>query len=151
VNIIEFLKDVDALIFLRDSKFSMCYTKDHLQRIITDKDQWLYECLGRETGRSARGVEKAMTNFDLRYPYGLFPVGDFSVMIPIQRLNQVVRDKHRVYHMVKTGDVTNTITRGTLLGGSHVSSNHCQGGSNNIVYNLVLCTGGGCSVSKEYF
>jgi hypothetical protein len=150
VNIIEFLKDLDALIFLRDSKFSMCYTKDHLQRIINDKDQWLYECLGRETGRSARGVEKAMTNFDLRYPYGLFPVGDFSVMIPIQRLNQVVRDKHRVYHMVKTGDVTTTITHGTLLSdGSYVSSNHCQGGSNLIVYNLVLCTGGGCSVTKR--
>jgi hypothetical protein len=151
VNIVEFLKDVDALIFLRDSKFSMCYTKDHLQRIIEDKDQWLYECLGRETGRSARGVDKAITNFDLRYPYGLFPVGDFSVMIPIQRLNQVVRDKHRVYHMVKTGDITTTITHGTLMSdGSHVSSNHCQGGSNLILYNLVLCKGGGCSVTKKF-
>ena len=93
-----------------------------------------------------------MFNFDLRHPYGLVPLGDFSVLVPIQDLISVVFSSSKVFHITPSGSISHSIQAYNIFGPDQnfVSANHCQGGSNFSIYHVVLCNGDKCVISNNH-
>ena len=149
------LQEEGSLILVRDPLNSLCFNISYILSVIKSEDNWYYECLGtvrENTINDPRGESLNINNFDLRHPYGLVPLGDFSVLVPIQDLISVVFSSSKVFHITPSGSISHSIQAYNIFGPDQnfVSANHCQGGSNFSIYHVVLCNGDKCVISNNH-
>lgn len=109
------------------------YDEKSLNQSLTNKDSWMYECLPLQTG-------------EVDYNTELFVKlnGTASFLIPCNYLYNMFYSKNRIFEIIdtdrilaRTASFKNTKYGVAMDIHNHVSSNHCQGGSDLKVYKLV--------------
>lgn len=147
VQLSEFLKHKDALVFAAGDS-ALCFEKDSIEQFLKNKDDnWLYECIGPYiTGTNDKRME-----FDVTKPYVGFPLNSEGMkgFIPVWQLQRVMINKERVYFIkphlengvqkmiTHTASHKNVIQTGNQ---NFVSANHCQHGSSILVYDVYGST-----------
>lgn len=135
---------------------AICYSKDMIRTIISDKTQWFYECTGQEEtyrwlldsqGRRTGNFDKPMGEFgDKPYIRMAIDSKGMNGFIPLIQLKKLLQSKHKIYYIETSDFISHSINYehswqrihgGPLVG--TLSANHCQNGSAIITYNLKIC------------
>ena len=149
VNSNSFLKESDEnIIFLYDNNpfKSSCFSKETLKNIINDRSNWLYECIGPiipNTNDRAINVNK--DEIYLKFP---LTTDGFNSFIPLKQIVQILKSNNKYYYItefIENGTqkmITHSVNWNIVFGNNpdFVSSNHCQSGSNILIYNIKKCT-----------
>jgi hypothetical protein len=149
VNSNSFLKELDEnIIFLYDNNpyKSSCFSKEILKNIINDRSNWLYECIGPiipNTNDRAINVNK--DEIYLKFP---LTTDGFNSFIPLKQIVQILKSNNKYYYItefIENGTqkmITHSVNWNNVFGNNpdFVSSNHCQSGSNILIYNIKKCT-----------
>jgi hypothetical protein len=150
-NIVAHLEEEDTFLFINRGSTNdfdiLCFEKSYIEGIISDKNNnWLYEC----TGRLIPGTnDRSMGQF-INYPYIKVPINDSGLngFIPLIQLRTLLRSNNRIYYIYPFLEadgtqkmITHTASWQNAYSSNpnYVSANHCQAGSNILVYTLKLC------------
>ena len=147
VNILEYLSESGTFLFVSKNPLVgagfdvLCFEKSSIEYIIKDKNNWFYECNGpiRADGTKSAGI------YD-RETYIKIPADEttgLNAFIPLVQLKKILKRNHKIYYIEFEKDITHSIGWKNSFGPSRyanwVSANHCQGGSNILVYTLKVC------------
>lgn len=137
---------------------TLCYTKKLLKSIVNNRvDSVSYEC----TGNLIEGTnDKSMNSFDKKNPYIQLPANKEGLLasVPYTQVSDLLRSNHRVFYLVPRINengvqimLTHTSSYKNVLGSNpdYTSSNHCQGGSAALVYDIKKCVGD-CIISSKF-
>lgn len=147
VNLDEFLKSDDSLVFVNPDNKAFCYSRETIATILNDKDDnWFYECLGHIIpGRNDRGMI-----FDLKKPYVGLPldITGLKGYFPAGQVMRLLKSKSKVFFIKPHMEgrihkmLTHTASHRNAAPGRErdfVSANHCQAGTNVLVYDIEKC------------
>jgi hypothetical protein len=143
-NIIEHLNEEDTFLFINRGSTNdfdiLCFQKSYIQNIIRDiNNTWFYEC----TGQYSRFID---------VPYIKIPIDNTGLngFIPLSQLVTLLSRNNRIYYiypLLENGvqkmiplTATWQNSYGPIENRRYVSANHCQDGSNILIYTLKLCT-----------
>ena len=147
VNILEYLSESGTFLFVSKNHLVgagfdvLCFEKSSIEYIIKDKNNWFYECNGpiRADGTKSAGIYGRKT-------YIKIPADEttgLNAFIPLVQLKKILKRNHKIYYIEFEKDITHSISWKNSFGPSRhanwVSANHCQGGSNILVYTLKVC------------
>lgn len=148
-NLNEFLKQDPArnVVILMPSEEAFCFVREDLDTLLMDQaDNWLYECTGRIMPRTQDRTLQANT----KNPYVGIPTNsdNFKGYVPVSQLLGLLCDRGNtnIYAIVpKLGpdgqqmSWTHTISFKNAFndGANFVSANHCQRGSNIMLFEIV--------------
>jgi hypothetical protein len=161
VDIEDYLNEPETFVLINKGSVdgdldTICYSKDMIRTIISDKTQWFYECIGGEQsyrwlldgqGHRTGNFDKSMGEFgDTPYIRMAIDSEGMNGFIPLIQLEKLLQSKHKIYYI----DTGNFISHSTnyehswqrIHGGPVVgtlSANHCQHGSAIMTYNLKIC------------
>lgn len=132
---------------------ALCFTKSRLREIAADPGERFLECLGpivnAATGEKSQRWIPENPPLYVKVPSN--PETGTNSFIPYENIMEAVDSRERIFCIVplNLGDgsgvqasFTHTITEKNwrqLLGFSYVSTNHCQRGSNILLYRFVKC------------
>jgi hypothetical protein len=123
------------IIFVMSDDVIFCYDKNYIYELSTDPDNIFYECTGRlfEDG-TGRAIQ-----YDVNKPYVKIP-GSFeglNILISKKELYDIWRYMpSQIYNLEYTETFTHTISNQAITNNNFVSANHCQAGSNYLVYSV---------------
>ncbi len=166
-EITEYLHEEGAVILINrgsgnDSDI-LCFDRETLQQLFNDKDDgWFYACTGNLMWKSKAGNryrvqelsnDRSISNHEgllqiLRKPYVKIPINaeGMNAFISARELYSIIQSDNNVFYIEPKLDAggnqisfTHTITHGVSQGGSFVSANHCQSGSNILLYEVKVC------------
>ena len=161
VDIEDYLNDQETFLLINKGSAdgdldAICYSKDMIRTIISDKAQWFYECTGREEsyrwlldseGRRTGNFDKSMGDFgDIPYIRMAIDSKGMNGFIPLIQLKKLLQSKHKIYYIDTSDFISHSINyehswqriRGGPVVGT-LSANHCQHGSAIMTYNLRIC------------
>jgi hypothetical protein len=137
LDIQSYLNEMNTLLFVnKDTDLDyniISYSKDEIQDIVFNKNNWFYEC----TGSRSRWVDKSSGLYDKQIyvygdtPYVRIPIGSDSGYIPIIQLKKLLQSDDKIYYVYKDYFMSHTIDYLGSWGGypDRRSTNHCQNGS----------------------
>lgn len=151
-DIIEHLNREDTFLFINKGPNNMfdilCFEKSYIENIINDKNgNWFYECTGSLIGTTN---DKPMNQYGTD-TYIKMPIDTtgFVGYIPLVQLRTLLRENNRIYYIypLMDGDLQKMLTHtigwqnsyGPVQNRNIMSANHCQAGSNALIYTLKLC------------
>ena len=149
VNILEYLsEDADTFLFVSKNPLlvsagfdALCFEKNTIQHIIKDKNNWFYECPGpiRADGTKSAGIYGRDTYVKIPNDQ----TTGLNAFIPLVQLQKILKRNHKIYYIEFEKDITHSIgwknSHGPSRYANWVSANHCQAGSNILVYTLKVC------------
>jgi len=154
VNLKEFLnEDKNNLVFITPENKAICINKDDLKSLYDNyNDNWFYECIGP----IIQGTQDRRPIFNRDAPYFGLPIAENGLkgFIAVGQMKKLFTLKKQVYVIdallgsgsSNTGNrrnqmtFTHTATYKNAFGErDYVSSNHCQAGSNILLYELYSC------------
>ena len=151
VNILEYLSESDTFLFVSKNPLVgvgfdvLCFEKSSIEYIIKDKNNWFYECTGPINPTKFDPNAKSAGIYD-RETYIKIPADEttgLNAFIPLVQLKKILKRNHKIYYIEFEKDITHSISWKNSFGPSRhanwVSANHCQGGSNILVYTLKVC------------
>lgn len=158
--IAEYLDD-DAFVFVFPSEIDdfkvLCFKRNYLQRIITDrKTNLFFECGGEVIpGTNNKRINNVIRN----KAYVKMPIDPDGLLgyVPIGEISAVLESEDRVFYVFPRNDpdgnqimITHSISWNNIYGQNpnHVSANHCQGGTAILVYTIKKCGGPNCLISR---
>jgi len=158
--IAEYLDD-DAFVFVFPSEIDdfkvLCFKRNYLQRIITDrKTNLFFECGGEVIpGTNNKRINNVIRN----KAYVKMPIDPDGLLgyVPIGEISAVLESEDRVFYVFPRNDpdgnqimITHSISWNNIYGQNpnHVSANHCQGGTSILVYTIKKCGGPNCLISR---
>jgi hypothetical protein len=152
-DIAEYLSETDTFLFINGNPNELgsniiCFSKDYLRQFIQNKDDnWFYEC----DGLLLPSGDRSMSSF-VDYPYLKIFINDEGLLgfIPLIQIRKILVSEYRVYYINPLLDengnqkmITHTVTwqnsYGPRLNMNYQSANHCQRGSNILIYTLKVC------------
>jgi surface protein len=148
IRIEEYLSEEDTFLFINNSPNEhfdiLCYEKSYIENILDDKNNWFYECTGNilENGNRTIDFGRNENNAFIKLPLNIDGLNGF---IPLIQVRKIIGSNDRIYYIYL--DIQNQITHSiswTNAFGSReerdwVNANHCQVGSNLLVYKLKVC------------
>jgi hypothetical protein len=151
-DIVKHLNEEDTFLFINKGPNNifdiLCFEKSYIENIINDKNgNWFYECTGNLIENTN---DKPMAPFgtDTYIKMYIDDTG-FVGYIPLVQLKTLLRENNRIYYIypLMDGDsqkmLTHTIgwqnSYGPVQNRNIMSANHCQSGSNALIYTLKLC------------
>ena len=148
-NILEHLsEDADTFLFVSKNPLVgfdvLCFEKSSIEYIIKDKNNWLYECTGPIKPTLHDPNAKSAGIYD-RETYVKLPNDEtgLNAFIPLIQLKKILKRNHKIYYIEFEKDITHSIGWKNSFGPSRhanwVGANHCQGGSNILLYTLKVC------------
>ena len=150
VNILEHLSESDTFLFVSKNPLFgagfdvLCFEKSSIESIIKDKNNWLYECTGPIKPTLHDPNAKSAGIYD-RETYVKLPNDEtgLNAFIPLIQLKKILKRNHKIYYIEFEKDITHSIGWKNSFGPSRhanwVGANHCQGGSNILLYTLKVC------------
>jgi len=153
-DVTEYLKENSDAIVLVGQPTVACksslyvYDRQSIQILYDSRnDNWLYECIGREDGIGGRMMQFNKDNAYVGIPLDCTGMKAYILSSEIEAL---LNSKHRVFFIepLMTNGVQKMITHTASyknvfpsnLSNRFVSANHCQGGSNILIYEIVSCS-----------
>ena len=166
-EITEHLNEEGAIILINrgsgnDSDI-LCFDRETLLEFFNNRnDGWFYACTGKlmwNTKRdnkykvmelsNDRSISDRHGNLNIFHkPYVKVPINaeGMNAFISAQELYSMIHSDKNVFYIEPKLDergnqisFTHTITNGVAEGGSFVSANHCQSGSNVLLYEIKIC------------
>ena len=150
VNILEYLSESGTFLFVSKNPLIgagfdvLCFEKSSIEYIIKDKNNWLYECTGPIKPTLHDPNAKSAGIYD-RETYVKLPNDEtgLNAFIPLIQLKKILKRNHKIYYIEFEKDITHSIGWKNSFGPSRhanwVGANHCQGGSNILLYTLKVC------------
>jgi len=164
-KITEYLRDeMESIMFVNVSgddveNFSvLCYTKAYIRQYISDYgNKIFYECNGSgpfidyENDQIIEGRNVGNSRKHNLIPYIKLPlVGGTNVLFPLYQILKVLESDKKVFYVFRQPDLEFTVSHDVSYNdGSYVSANHCQDGTAEAVYNIKICGGDKCIVSRQ--
>ena len=164
-DIVEHLNEDDTFLFINKgsspgSNFDiLCFEKSYIERMLSNSTHWFYECQGdflpplESQDPNTTHLDKPMSGSDPN-PYIKIPIDDKGTngFIPLIQLEKLLESDNKIYYIypyLGEDGVQKMITHSIgwkvaygppkNIGRAMVSANHCQYGSNILVYTLKLC------------
>ena len=159
-DIEEYLDETNTILLINkgsNQNFDiMCYTKDYINHLINNKENWFYECTGPEwrwkyltddQGRLTELYDKPWDDYD-SIPYVRMPI-DSSIegingFIPLIQLKKLLQSDDKIYYIYTDESISHTISYlvswGMPSDPDGTSRNHCQSGSAILISKLKTCT-----------
>lgn len=151
-NITDYLAETNTFLFINGNPNEIgtsiiCFSKDYLTQFISNKnDNWFYECNGRLLECGSRSMSF------INYPYLKIFINDDGLtgFVPLIQVQKILQSNYKIYYINPMLDrdgtqkmITHTATwqnsYGPIESINYLSANHCQAGSNILVYNLKVC------------
>jgi hypothetical protein len=134
-------------VFFRIADFTFFVSRETLLSLVCDKSNWLYECVGRKLNdtdiddRYDRAIQ-----FNDRMIYVKFPIAEngHNGFFRIDDIYALVSSKSNCFEIIQYANaaekmITHSIsynnTKGTTR--NYISANHCQYGSNVLIYQFL--------------
>ena len=157
IDIIEHLNAKNTTLFIsknHNNEFDVfCFEISYFENILENKDDnWFYECTGPFIERNGVPTnDKSMVDFNptayIKIPLNNAGLNGFISLIQIIKLIRVQNKIFYIYPYLEDGIqkmITHSASWQNSFGPSsnrnYVSANHCQSGSNILVYTLKICT-----------
>lgn len=126
----------------------LCFTKEYLINIVHNYNNWIYKCIGKKPDIKAGEIT-----------YIKLPINQhgFNGLIERYKLLKIIDSKKRVFYIVpKLNRLKEQITfistisfiNGKTEYRNYVSANHCQEGSNFLIYDIKECSGEKCMITN---
>jgi hypothetical protein len=146
-HIQEYLSSSDDtfLLISKDSGgffYMICYDKEYISQIISDKANWYYECKGdilddgHKLIKTTRNEDKALIKIPIH-------TDGMIGYIRLIELRALLDSNHKIYYLYSDGTVSHSITWGNSrrFGNLHTrnAGSNCNNGSQIFVYKLKLC------------
>jgi hypothetical protein len=146
-HIQEYLSSSDDtfLLISKDSGgffYMICYDKEYIRQIISDKTNWYYECKGdilddgHKLIKITRNEDKALIKIPIH-------TDGMIGYIRLIELRTLLASNHKIYYLYSDGTVSHSITWGNSrrFGNLHTrnAGSNCNNGSQIFVYKLKLC------------
>lgn len=147
INILEYLQDSGTFLFINKGSETLvenfeilCFSYDDLNRIYRDKSNWFYECIGKLNYNYTQTIY-------LKIPIDRSGMNGF---VPLNKIRKVLEKNYRIYYIVPSESepgiqkmVNYSITWQNAYGPenrrNYVSANHCQEGSNILIFDIKVC------------
>lgn len=159
------LNDEDYVIFIsggnNKDQYAWCHDTSYLHYLINSTDEMLYKCIGPMFDNGDRGMQ-----FDNSVEYVKIPIssdknGVLNGFLDVKILKRVLKNKNKIFYIEPKLDLINrsqtTISHTVSVeiaerrpGYTYVSANHCQRGSNILVYTIKTCEDDKCIFSKKH-
>ena len=110
------------------------YSKDDIEDIVFNKNNWFYECTGP-------GLYDKPIDVYGDTPYVKIPIGSDSGYIPLIQLKKLLQSYDKIYYVYNDYFMSHTIDYSSSWGGypDTTSTNHCQNGSSIQSLTLKVC------------
>ena len=159
-DIEEYLDETNTILLINkgsNQNFDiMCYTKDYINNLINNKENWFYECTGPESrwrylrddqGRLTELYDKPWGDYD-SIPYVKMPIDSsregINGFIPLIQLKKLLQSDDKIYYIYTDESISHTISYlvswGMPSDPDGTSRNHCQSGSAILISKLKICT-----------
>lgn len=160
-DIYTYLSETNTLLWITKGSTNhdidiMCFSKDYIQRAVSNKSDWFYECtapperyiwLQDSEGRRTNKFDKPMNMFG-DTPYVKITINSTGLngFIPLIQLKKLLQSEHKIYYLDTNDSMSHTINYehswqrlngGPVIG--TISSNDCQYGSSILITNLKIC------------
>ena len=153
-KITEHLNDIDTFLFINKESYKdifdiFCFEKSYIENIINNQeDNWFYECNGDFT--MDKPLDKVLDSY-IDFPYIKIPINTngSNGFIPLSELLKLLTSYEKIYYIYPflvdrvQKMITHTASWKNIGDGQrnpdHIGANHCQYGSNILVYTLKLC------------
>lgn len=142
-------RDPDNIIIINlSTRKALCFTKESLSEYTRDLTSQFVECLGETDVRGDRSLRyiRPDARIYLRIPAD---ESGMNAFLPLENVSEAVSSRERIFCLVplkeadtnEQASLTHTITVQNLRGPERdfVSANHCQRGSNVLLYKFVKC------------
>lgn len=149
VPIKSFLKMKGNIVLVTPDNTGLCVDMDYVKTTYKDKaNNWMYKCNGHII---AGTNDRSMVNIDKANPYVKMTISmnGMNGFIPAKHIEYMIRSKRKLffikpqYHIENGRSIHRSITHSVsyaltyrLPGASAVSANHCQHGSNIMIYDI---------------
>ena len=142
LDIQDYLNEMNTLLFInKDTDLDydiISYSKDDIEDIVFNKNNWFYECTGPLDDESNKPIDVYGDT-----PYVKIPIGSDYGYIPLIQLKKLLQSYDKIYYVYKDYFMSHTIDYlGSWWGGypDTTSTNHCQNGSNIQSLTLKVCS-----------
>lgn len=152
IDYLERDEEDNVIILNKPEGVAICFTRSGIRALIEDRSSHFVECLGPEVDEFTgdKGQRWIEPNPPLYVRVPVNPETGSNAFIPIENLREAISSsEERVYCLVPLalGDgsgvqasLSHTITEAARRGeSSYISANHCQRGSNVLLYKFVRC------------
>jgi hypothetical protein len=142
-SIEEYLTEADTFLLIHKSSPDeiLCYEKRTIQTLLNDKANWLYECKGPLFPNGNRGMQFGDEN-DAYIRLPIYADG-LNGFIHLSEVEKLLRSNNRIYYLYRDEDkdISHSMFWDNVFGPSQnwISANHCQRGSNVLVFKLKIC------------
>lgn len=146
VSLKDFLKTKGNIVLATSDGKPLCISHSLVKSLYKDKeDKWMYECYGEFIPGTR---DRSMAHIAKNRPYVKMYVSESGMigLVPAPQVKGMVESKRKLFfikpHIVDDVHYTLTHTIGHALaynthGATMVSANHCQYGSNMLVYDIL--------------
>ena len=144
MQIQEYLEEADTFLLIHKSSTDdiLCYEKSYIEKILRDKANWFYECIGDLLDNGDRVMNFGNEN-DAYIKLPLYKDG-LNGFIHLSQMRRLLQSDNRIYYVYPDNDkdITHSAAWVNVFGTNPnwVSANHCQVGSKLLVYKLKICT-----------
>lgn len=163
INNKQFIQDSNHFLFVvqeDDLDRIICFDMENLINIIANKNEWLVECIGElikaTNDRKPIFPPKNDATLYVGIPINTDNLRAFIPVGQIKSLLEMFSKGLRIFYLKPAegdaGYISHTASYKNsynLAHANYVSANHCQGGSAIVVYDIKICEGDWCSLSKE--
>jgi hypothetical protein len=136
----------------------LCFDKNTIRQFLENKnDNWFYECDGPFltetdpiTGEEIVTNDRSMRSI-VNFPYIKIFLNEEGLtgFVPLIQIRKLLSSNHKVYYiypMIENGTqkmISHTVSWQNAYGPpqnrNNISANHCQAGSNILIYTLKVC------------
>jgi ankyrin repeat protein len=163
VNIVEHLNETDTFLFINGNPSQigasiLCFDKNTIRQFLENKnDNWFYECDGPFltetdpiTGEEIVTNDRSMRSI-VNFPYIKIFLNEEGLtgFVPLIQIRKLLSSNHKVYYiypMIENGTqkmISHTVSWQNAYGPpgnvDYYGANHCQSGSNILIYTLKVC------------
>ena len=144
MQIQEYLRTADTFLFINPNQDIICYEKSYIETILDDKNNWFYECTGHHLENDDMSIlfDRNENNAFIKLPLYIDGLNGF---IPLIQVMKLLGSNDRIYYIYPDNDkdITHSISWVNAFGSTEhtdwIGTNHCQRGSNLLVYKLKIC------------
>ena len=163
VNIVAHLNETDTFLFINGNPAEigvsiLCFDKNTIRQFLVNKnDNWFYECNGPflteinpVTGERIITNDRTMSSI-VNFPYIKIFLNEEGLtgFVPLNQIRKLLSSSYKVYYiypMLENGTqkmISHTVSWQNAFGPAEnrnfVNANHCQSGSNILIYTLKVC------------
>lgn len=131
-------EDKENIIFVMNDKDTIfCYNEEYIRYLTINDDDIFYECTGRTLTNGDKGIQYDNTKEYVKIS------GNFeglNILVYREQLFLTLNslNKYRIFNLEYKNTFTHTISKQAIDTRNYISANHCQVGSNFLVYDIKI-------------